>query len=161
MYDSRSSVERAFDALIGYEIRRLNNHLPKQRRVLSELLTDKDDRTIEAINGNIILRRSELRELARIVPAEYHNKLRLPFIIIRRMEMGRSIYTVTGDRIETFTVQKILGRTEDSFYEMHRHPEQIFLYRPEVRELVSKFHSLVVIGFSIPKDLSDYAPKRD
>ena len=79
MYDSRSSVDRAFDALIGYEIRRLN-HLPKERRVLSELLPPNDDVTIESIDGNIILRRSELQELAKIVPAEYHDKLRLPFI---------------------------------------------------------------------------------
>jgi uncharacterized protein (UPF0216 family) len=161
MYGTRSSVNRAFDALIGYEIRRLNNHLPKERHVLSELLLPNDDVTIEAVDGNIILRHADLRQLAEIVPAEYHDKLRLPFIILRRMEMGRSIYTVAGDRMETFTIQKILGSTDDSFHEMYNHPEQMFLYRPEVTELVAKFHSLVVIGFSIPRDLADYAPKRD
>jgi hypothetical protein len=77
------------------------------------------------------------------------------------MEMGRSIYRVTGDRIETFTIQKILGRTNDSFHETYKHREQMFLYKPEVTKLVAKFHSLVVIGFGIPKDLSDYAPRRD
>jgi hypothetical protein len=77
------------------------------------------------------------------------------------MEMGRSIYTVAGDRIETFTIQKILGRTDDSFHEMYKHREQTFLYRPEVTELVGKFHTLVVIGFGVPQELTDYAPKRD
>jgi uncharacterized protein (UPF0216 family) len=161
MYDSRSAVDRAFDALIGYEIQKLNNHLPKQRRTLSELLATNNDPTIEAIEGTILLRRSELQELAKIVPTEYHDRLRIPFVILRRMEMGRSIYTVAGDRIETFTIQKILGRTDDSFHEMYKDREQTFLYRPEVTELVGKFHTLVVIGFGVPQELTDYAPKRD
>jgi len=161
MYDSRSAVDRAFDALIGYEIQKLNNHLPRQRRTLSELLATNNDPTIEASEGTILLRRSELQELAKIVPTEYHDRLRIPFVILRRMEMGRSIYTVAGDRIETFTIQKILERTDDSFHEMYKHREQTFLYRPEVTELVGKFHTLVVIGFGVPQELTDYAPKRD
>ncbi len=161
MYDSRSAVDRAFDAFIGYEIQKLNNHLPRQRRTLSELLATNNDPTIEASEGTILLRRSELQELAKIVPTEYHDRLRIPFVILRRMEMGRSIYTVAGDRIETFTIQKILGRTDDSFHEMYKHREQTFLYRPEVTELVGKFHTLVVIGFGVPQELTDYAPKRD
>jgi uncharacterized protein (UPF0216 family) len=128
---------------------------------LSELLATNNDPTIEAIEGTILLRRSELQELAKIVPTEYHDRLRIPFVILRRMEMGRSIYTVAGDRIETFTIQKILGRTDDSFHEMYKDREQTFLYRPEVTELVGKFHTLVVIGFGVPQELTDYAPKRD
>jgi len=162
MYDSRSRVERAFDALIGHEIRRLNNHLPKQRRLLSDLLAQNNDPTVETVDGtSLLLRRVEIQELAKIVPAEYHERLRIPFIILRRMEMGRSIYTVVGDQIEAFTIQKILGRTNDSYHETYKHREQTFLYRSEVTELVGKFHSLVVIGFGIPQELSDYAPRRD
>jgi hypothetical protein len=162
MYDSRSAVDRAFDALIGYEIQKLNNHLPKKRHTLSELLATNNDPTIEAIEGTIFLRRSELLEVAKIVPTEYHDRLRIPFVILRRMEMGRSTYTVAGDLIDNFTIQKILGRTHDSFHEMYKHRgQQTFLYRPEVTELVGKFHTLVVIGFGAPQELMDYAPRRD
>jgi len=160
MYDSRTPVERAFDALIGREIRRLNDHLPKQRRVLKDLLAQNNDSTIEAVDGTeLLLRRAELEELARIVPMEYHEKLRIPFIILRRMEMGRSIYTVVGDPLEAFTIQKILGLTNSSFHGMNKQTEPLYLYRPEVSELVRKFHSLIVIGFGIPQELSDYARK--
>ena len=161
MYDSRTPVERAFDALIGREIRRLNDHLPKQRRVLKDLLAQNNDSTIEAVDGTeLLLRRAELEELARIVPMEYHEKLRIPFIILRRMEMGRSIYTVVGDPLEAFTIQKILGLANSSFHGMNKQTEPLYLYRPEVSELVRKFHSLIVIGFGIPQELSDYARKR-
>jgi uncharacterized protein (UPF0216 family) len=161
LYDSRSAVDKAFDALIGYEIRRLNNHLPKQRKFLKDLLAQGGDATIEAVDGtHLVLRRVELQAIGSIVPMEYHERLRIPFIIMCRMDMGRSIYTVAGDQLEAFTIEKILGRTNDSFHEMYKHRKELFLYRPEVAELVRKLHSLVVIGFGIPQELSDYARKR-
>jgi len=160
MFDSRTAVDKAFDALIGREIQRLNNHLPKQRKFLKDLLAQDDDTTIEAVDGTkLLLKRVELQAIGRIVPMEYHEKLRIPFIILRRMEMGKSVYTMAGDELEAFTIQKILGRTNDSFHEMYKHTNQLFLYRPEVAELVRKFHSLIVIGFAISQELSDYVRK--
>ena len=162
MFDSRTAVDKAFDALIGREIQRLNNHLPKQRKFLKDLLAQDDDTTIEAVDGTkLLLKRVELQAIGRIVPMEYHEKLRIPFIILRRMEMGKSVYTMAGDELEAFTIQKILGRTNDSFHEIYKHTNQLFLYRPEVAELVRKFHSLIVIGFGIPEELSNYVRKRN
>jgi hypothetical protein len=149
------------DAVLGYEIRKLNNHLPKQRLSLRELLAVEDP-TIEAADGSaIVLKKSELQELATIVPPEYHGRLKLPIIVMRRMELGRSVYTVSGERVEEFTVKKILGLTNEKFHQMYGDPEATFLYRPQVSELLWRFHSLFIIGFGIPKELSDYAPSRD
>jgi len=160
MYDSRTAVDRAFDALIAREVRRLNDHLPKQRKSLKDLLETKNDTMIDAVDGTkLLLRRTELEAVSVIVPVEYHERLRIPFIILRRMELGKSIFTVVGNQLEAFTIRKILGRTDDSFHEVYRHQEQLFLYRPEVAELLRKFHSLIVIGFGIPEELSNYARK--
>jgi uncharacterized protein (UPF0216 family) len=151
-------LDRALDAVLGHELRKLNTHLPKQRRSLTELLKLKDP-TVEATDGSaIVLKRSELEELARIVPAEYQDRLKLPIIIMRRMDLGRSIYTVSGERVEEFTVKKILGLTNDEYYQMYRDEEQAYLYRPQVTELLRKFHTIFVIAFGIPKELADYGP---
>lgn len=161
MFKSRSTLERAFDAVLGHEIRRLNTHLPKQRRPLSELLKGTDP-TVEAVDGSsILLKTSELQELAEIVPREYQDRLKLPIIVLRRMELGKSVYTVGGDRIEEFTVKRILGITNEDYHHMYKDRETAFLYRPHVSELLSRFHSLVVIGFGIPTELTDYGPSRD
>lgn len=161
MFASRSTMERAFDAVLAHEIRKLNTHLPKQRRTLSELLTTKDP-TVEAQDASfILLKADELQELAKIVPREYHDRLKLPIILLRRMELGKSIYTVSGDRIEEFTVKKILGLTKEDYHQMYRDRDPAFLYKPHVSDLLRRFHSLVVIGFGIPRELSDYAPSRD
>lgn len=158
---SKDTLARAIDAVIGHELRKLNTYLPKQRLPLSELLRSQNP-TVEAVDGSaIILRREELEELAKIVPAEYHDRLRLPIIVLRRMELGRSVYTVLGERIEQFTVENILGLTNENYYQMYQDREPAFLYRPQVTELLRKFHSLIVIAFGVPKELSDYAPRRD
>ena len=160
MFNSRSTLERTFDALLSRELRKLNTHLPKQRRTLKELITEEDP-TIPTIDGStILMKKSEIAELAKIVPPEQYGNLKLPFIVLRRMELGRSVYTVSGDRVEEFTVKKILGRTSASYNTMYSDHDPLFLYRPDVSELVRRFHSLVVIGFGIPKELADYEPNR-
>jgi len=161
LFDSRGTLERAMDAVLGHELRKLNTHLPKQRRSLSELRQMKEP-TVKATDGSdIILNKSDLDDLAKIVPAEYQDRVKLPIIVLRRMELGRSVYTVSGERIEEFTVRKILGLTNEEYYQMYKDQEATFLYRPQVTELIRRFHSLIVIGFGIPKELSDYAPSRD
>lgn len=161
MFKSRDPLERAMDAVLGHELRKLNTHLPKQRRTLSELLKSADP-TVEAVDGSaIVFKKSELEELAAIVPTEYQDRLKLPIIVLRRMEMGKSVYTVSGERVEEFTVRKILDMTNESYHQMYKDEESTFLYRPQVSELLRKFHSLIVVGFGIPKELSDYAPRRD
>jgi len=161
MFNSKGTLERTFDALLGREIRKLNTHLPKHRRTLKELLRDEDP-TLPTVDGStIVLRKEETQELAQIVPPEYHDSLKLPIIILRRMELGRSLYTVSGDKVEEFTVKKILGKTTDDYHTMYLDDKSLYLYRPDVSELLRRFHSLIVIGFGIPKELSDYTPNRD
>jgi len=160
MFNSKNTLERTFDALLGRELRRLNTHLPRQRRSLKELLNETDPTLLSVDGSSIVLKKEELEELAQIVPPEYHSSIRLPIIVLRRMELGKSVYTVSGDRVEEFTVKKILGKTNAEFHKMRFENEPFFLYRPDISELLRRFHSLIVIGFGIPKELSDYAPNR-
>ena len=153
MYNPKTAIDKAFDALIGHEIRRINNHLPKQRKILKHLLAQDGDTTIEAIDGTkILLRRAELQAIGSIVPMEHHEKLRNPFIILRRMEMGKSTRSVYNSE-NSWANERLISRDV-------QHTEQLFLYKPKVAELVGKFHSLIVIAFGIPSELSDYARKR-
>ena len=161
VFKTKDPMDRALDAVLTREIRKLNNHLPKHRRTMSEL-TKSTDPTVEAVDGtSILLRAVEMEELARIVPREYQDRLKLPIVILRRTELGKSTYTVSGEPIEQFTVKRILGATDADFHQMYKDREPFFLYRPQVVELLRKYHSLFVIGFGLPRELSDYAPSRD
>ena len=161
VFRTRDPLDRALDAVLTHEIRRLNSHLPKRRRTMSDLMKSTDP-TIEAVDGtSILLRTIEIKELSTIVPAEYQDRLKLPMIILRRMDLGKSTYTVSGELLEEFTVKKILGATDADFHQMYTGQEPFFLYRPQVVELLRRYHSLFVIGFGLPRELSDYAPRRD
>lgn len=161
MFKSKGTLDRAFDAVLSHEIQKLNTHLPKQRQTMSELLR-RTDPTVEAVDGSsILLRTAELEELSMIVPKEYQDRLRLPILVLRRTELGKSTYTVAGEPIEEFTVKKILGATETDYREMYTDRAPFFLYRPQVVELLRKYHSLFVIGFGVPRELWDYARSRD
>jgi uncharacterized protein (UPF0216 family) len=160
MFTSKSTLETTFDALLSRELRKLNTHLPKQRRSLKELLAEENP-TIPTVDGStILMKKSEIEDLAKIVPPGYQRNLKLPFIVLRRMELGRSVYTISGDRVEEFTVKRILGRTNAGYHTMYSDLDPLFLYRPDVSELVRRFHSLVVIGFGVPMELSDYELNR-
>jgi uncharacterized protein (UPF0216 family) len=161
MFKSSNNLDRAFNAVLWHEIRRLNTHLPKRRLALSELLKTADP-TLETADGSpTLLKSSELQELAKIVPKEFQDRLKLPIIVLRRTELGKSVYTVSGERVEEFTVKRILGMTQEDYQHMYKERDPTFLYRPQVSELLRRFHSLIVIGFGIPRELADYGPSRD
>jgi hypothetical protein len=161
LLSSKDPLIRAFDAVIGNEIRKLNTHLPKKRETLSELLK-RTDPTVQAADGSsVLLKKSELEELAKTVPKEYHDRLRLPIVVLRRMELGKSTYTVAGDSIEEFTVRRILGETDADYSTMYLERPPFYLYRPQIVELLRKYHNLFMIGFGVPKELADYGLSRD
>jgi uncharacterized protein (UPF0216 family) len=161
LFKSNDPLERAIGAVLTREIQRLNTHLPKRREPMTELLK-RTDPTVEAVDGSsILLRTAELQDLARIVPFEYRDRVRLPIIVLRRMDLGKSTYIVAGELVEEFTVKKILNITTANYQEMYKDRTSLFLYRPQLVELIQKYHSLFVVGFGVPRELSDYAPNRD
>jgi len=146
-------LERAFDAVLKEEIRKLNTHLPRNRKTLEQLLTE-DEPHVEAMDGSQIpFKKKELAELSRIVPKKFHKNIHLPFLILRRMDLGKSIYAVSGSKIEEFTIKKMLELTTLPFEEFEKDKEVLYLYKPYVSQLTRGFHSLVVIGFGVPEEL--------
>jgi len=145
--------ERLLRTFFKDEAKKLNQHLPKATKSLSELLTE-DEPSVETMSGSqVIMKKSELVEMAKIVPKDYQDKLRLPIIVLRRIELGRGTFSVLGDNIEKFTVRRILEMTKLSFDAMDKEKEDFFIYRPQVQELLRRFKSLIVIAFGTPPDM--------
>jgi hypothetical protein len=71
------------------------------------------------------------------------------------MDLGKSIYAVSGSKLEEFAIKHILGLTDLPFEKYELENEKLYLYKPYVSELVRLLRSLIVIGFSpIPKEFS-------
>jgi len=137
---SDSGAERFLNALWQREIERINDHLPKVRRSLEELL--KTDRP------ELPTRSGGLHYLAREIPEQYHGQVMLPIILARRLDLGKGIFTVSGSRIEQSIVRWLLEAGSQGKFEVHRgDDEPLFIYRPQVGALIAGHRTLFAVAF--------------
>jgi uncharacterized protein (UPF0216 family) len=148
-----SHLERAFRMMLKEEVRKLNQHMPKERKSLRTLLNEQTPSVETLDGGSTVMKKMDLQRLAEVVPPSLHEKIRLPIIVQRRFDLGSSIYTVSGSALEEFTVKCLLGLTDGEF-DHYEAEGRFHIYRPHLAELVRMIHSLVVIGFGIPEGLA-------
>jgi uncharacterized protein (UPF0216 family) len=142
--------DRFIDALLRDDMRRLNSHLPKNRRTLKELLSDPAPRVLAASGDSIRLKKSELEELSRSLPSEADARVRLPIVLLSRKDLGPGAFTVMGDRYEEYAMLLLAGSFQGSFEQFkEQKPEPTVIFKPQISLLMRRFHSLLVLGFGI------------
>ncbi|WP_455368208.1 DUF61 family protein [[Eubacterium] cellulosolvens] len=149
-----SQIEKLFGTMIEQEVRKLNDHLPKTRKTLKTLLKEETP-SVETKDGrSIIMKKEELEKLSEIVPYQLLDKIKLPIIVQRRFDLGKSIYTVMGNKLEEFTLKKALEIADHDFSE-YEEEAPFHIFKPYLSELIRMFHTLIVIGFGKPEALSE------
>ena len=128
--------------ILAREIERINDHLPRESRTLRELLEMKEPKVLTRAGDELIMDRKELEMLASMVPAHCHDKLRLPIVILRMMEMGEGVYMICGGDLEAQVIAEVLGPNAVYYYD-----GKAFLYKPYIAILRSKLRTTTVIGF--------------
>lgn len=126
----------------------MNDHLPRRTVPLDELLREERP-AIKARDGtDLWIDKDELLMIANLVPVDLHSRLYLPIILIRRMDLGEELFTISGGKLEAFLAAKILGITENDFasYEGADIPQ--YLYRRQVQGLRRKLRTLSATGFA-------------
>ena len=140
--------DRFVDAVFREELKRLNSHLPKNRRTLEELLADSSP-TVSSISGHTIrMKREELNELSRSVPADATKKVRLPIVLLRRRDLGTGAFTILGEPYEEYALLLLANVFNGTFEDFKTSTRgTVTIYKPQISELLRRFHSLIVIGF--------------
>ena len=140
--------DRLIDSLLRDEMRRLNSHLPKSRRTLTELLRDAAPQVL-AVSGDLIkMKKTELEELSHSLPAELDTHVRLPIVFLRRSDLVPGAFTVMGDRYEEYAMSLLAGSFQGSFEEFREEKsDPALLFKPQITLLMRRFHSLLVLGF--------------
>ena len=139
-----------FDVMLQNELRKLNTHLPKNRKTIRELLTENEP-SVSTVGGEkAIMKRSEVEALSAELPDALRDRVRLPLVLLRRRELGRGAFTLLGDDYEEYALSKVLGEYNGTLAEFQRSRESpTVFYKPQVSELTRRFHSLVVVGFGL------------
>jgi len=139
-----------FDVMLQNELRKLNTHLPKNRKTLRELLIENEP-SVSTVGGEkAIMKKSEVEALSAELPDALRDKVRLPIVLLRRRELGPGAFTLLGDDYEEFALSKVLGEYNGTLEDFQRSRDSATVfYKPQVSELTRRFHSLVVVGFGL------------
>lgn len=123
------------------QLRELSRDLPRVRLPLARLL-EMDNPFVETVGGDLhYFDKRELRELAEILPSELHDKLKLPLVFRRSVEIGESLYFLDGGEVEVEVLKKLLGLSYIPFIQ-----KKYYTYKPVIAKLISRFPSTVVVG---------------
>jgi uncharacterized protein (UPF0216 family) len=116
------------------------------RVALADLRTTPKPSFITKSGETSVFRMEEIEELAKLVPEQFHGDVKLPIVILRRMDYGPGIHTVAGNKTELFMIHKVLGYVDLDWsrFAAWRPLEQ--LARPQVQLLRRRLPSTTVLG---------------
>ena len=138
--------------MIERDIETINDHLPLTRPSLKELLK-LDSPEYRTRTGEMsVFKHEEIEQLAKEVPTKFHDEVKLPIVILRRLDLGRGFYSVTGSKPELFLVWKIVGQVDLEWEKIAEWKPKDRMYRPQVQILRRKLPSATCIGFTTQKD---------
>lgn len=137
------------EKMIERDIDTLNDHLPESRHPLSELI-EADSPQFRTRDGEIsVFRKEELAELAAEVPSMFHDDIRLPIVLLRRLDYGSGIYTIAGNKVELFMIHRILGYVDLGWENFGGWKPVEKLAKPQVQVLRRKLPSTTSIGIAL------------
>ena len=157
MHGSRQHLEvivtdrdRFPDTLLQDELRKLNRHLPKNRKTLRELLREESPEVTTVGGETVHLRKNEVEAFSARLQDNLLDRVKLPLVLLRRRELGAGAFTLLGDVYEEYAVAKLVNGFEGTFDDFKESKDSVLVfYKPQISELMRRFHSLVTVGFGL------------
>jgi uncharacterized protein (UPF0216 family) len=135
---------------LKYEIDSINLHLPK--KIVSLSVANKGHNVyVSRDNSQLYIDKKEIDLLLSICPNAKENEVLLPFLIIRRRDLGLGTYAISGELIDQFLILKVLDKYDGSWVEFIKNPlpkHLIFLYKPDLITIRKLLPTSTVIGFA-------------
>lgn len=144
------SFDDKLSKFLKHEIESVNNHLPKNRVSLKK--AGEGNTIYENREGaQLYINKKEIEILLEICPKDKYKDVYLPILIIRRRDLGRGTYVITGELIDQFLVLKAIKKYEgswDDFKKENHTPSGMYLYKPNLIDLRKILPTSTIIGFS-------------
>lgn len=134
------------DKMLEHEMDTLNDHLPRARIRLTDLLKEEKPHFVTRSGDKSVFKVEELEWLSKEVPTQFHDSIRLPIVLLRRLDYGPGIHSVSGNKTELFMIHRILGydNLEWKNFAVWKPVER--LARPQVQVLRQKMPSTSSLG---------------
>ncbi|TFG97753.1 DUF61 family protein [Candidatus Thorarchaeota archaeon] len=142
------------DKLLEHEIDTLNDHLPRARIRLVDLLKEENPHYVTRSGEKSVFKGEELEWLSKEVPKKLHEFIRLPIVLLRRLDQGQGIHSISGNKTELFVIHKILGYDDLVWENFAAWKPVDHLARPQVQIIRQKLPSTTSLGivFTTLKD---------
>lgn len=134
------------DKMIEHDIDTLNDHLPHARINLVDLLKQEDPHFITRSGDKSVFKVEELEWLSKEIPNQFHDSIRLPIVLLRRLDYGPGIHSVAGNKAELFMIHKVLGYDDLVWDNFPTWKPVEKLARPQVQILRKKMPSTTSLG---------------
>ncbi len=137
-----SQSDDRFESLLSNILRTVNDSLPK-KVVKYRDIVEKGVEGVETVGGWLHrFDRQDIEKIAKILPQSILDRLHLPFVLVKSIEMEESVYIlrVYGSEAEAF--QMLMGL--ETLPRTSRGP---YTYKPFVAEFINRYPSLAVLGF--------------
>jgi len=146
----KSTPRKSIDILFKLDIARINNHLPRQFKTLETLLKEDRPSVLTKDGTKFIFDRDELHKVASVLPEEFYTQLKLPFLFVRRTDLGKSIFHLNGGKLENFLARTLIDLIEGPInqYKIFNADLPHYFYWADIRAFRKKFKTLFTIGFS-------------
>jgi len=136
--------------MLERDIDSINDDLPRGRVSLKELIVAESPRYVTRNGESSAFHKEEIAKLGEIVPRKFHGEIWLPIVILRRIDYGRGMHTVAGNKVELFLIQHlIVGDVDLEWDKLSEWKMNDRLVRPQVQILRRKLPSTTCMGFSM------------
>ena len=135
---------------LKHEIESVNIHLPKKRVSLAHAAQGYNF-YVNREDQQLYMDKKEIEILLDICPENKHKDVFLPILIVRRRDLGRGTYIISGELIDQFLVLRALNKFEGSWEDFKKEQlplSQTYLYKPNLVELRKILPTCTIIGFS-------------
>lgn len=128
------------EAILQKLLTSMNQHLPAKRRILSELLLEKDPHYLSKDGHRYRLDPKELEYIASLLDLFEKSRLRLPILIMTDTTYDSGGWKVVG-KVEAKLISKVLDREMDN-------EEEIRFFFPHLNELRKKLPTSTTVMYT-------------
>lgn len=140
--------DKMLDLIWSLDIEKMNDHLPTERKTLTELLSEEKPQVKSKKNQTHNIKKKDLETICALFPEEEWENVNLPIVLLRRTEMEKGLYSVSGGVRELYIIHRLSGRTSEKFSRFKLDDNQPYIWKPEAFTAIRKAGSIIIIGYT-------------
>ncbi len=140
-------MSELIEKLMKKEIDNINEHLPNRSLPLRDVLLMEVPAYVTRSGERSVFIKAEVERIAREVPEIYHDGIYLPIVILRRIDLGPGVYTISGSKVVLFLIHRILRYDDLTWSDFPNWKPVDQIARPQVQLVRRCLPSTTCIGF--------------